>query len=186
MKVKSVKTNTNDMIDIGTLHEKHPKVRAADWRSPLIRRLIGSKEYSDGRKILNNSLRTTSQSIIEDNIELKWQNMREDFVKCINTYQEPVITEFATLGLACILLSLKTEYEITEVTRRGEKADYWIGDKESLIEISGQENGSLSELCEQKARQLLENPFQKSGYVCVANYSETKSRLWFYSEDCLE
>src|SRR5208282_4367675 len=95
-------------------------------------------------------------------------------------YQVQSITEFATLGMACLLTERRLNSEITEVTRRGERADYWIGERELLLEVSGQQNGNLDTLQKQKANQLLDNPFEKDGYVCVANYSQRKVNYWFY------
>jgi hypothetical protein len=117
------------------------------------------------------------------NAEFSWSGLAEDFAKVIKTYQEAVITEFATLGLACALVTAYTGLELTEVTRRGEKADYWLGDRELMIEISGQKSGSLETLCSDKAQQLKANPFSKDGYVCVANYAHARARLWFYAAE---
>ena len=52
--------------------------------------------------------------------------LREDFTRCVNTYQAPILTEFATLGIACLLTHARLNSQITEVTRRGERVDYWI------------------------------------------------------------
>ncbi|MCF6147467.1 MAG: hypothetical protein E3K37_02290 [Candidatus Kuenenia sp.] len=49
-----------------------------------------------------------------------------------------------------------------------------------MIEVSGQQNGDIEELCVRKSVQLLENPFRKPGYVCVAIYKDSKARLWYY------
>jgi hypothetical protein len=111
---------------------------------------------------------------------LHWKSLNEDFGKCTATYQTAVITEFATLGLACILVAHCPGLEITEVTRRGDKADYWLGDKELMLEVSGEQTGSIEELCAMKAKQLLQNPFGKGGYVCVAVYANAAARLRFY------
>jgi hypothetical protein len=71
--------------------------------------------------------------------------------------------------------------EITEVTRRGEKVDYWLGDRELLLEVSGSQGRDVADLCDEKAEeQLLQNPFQKNGYVCVCDFSSRRARLWFY------
>jgi hypothetical protein len=73
--------------------------------------------------------------------------------------------------------------EITEVTRRGHKADYWLGNREALLEVSGQQEGNLEALCDAKSAQLRANPFGKSGFVCVAIYRHACCRLWFYNCD---
>jgi len=175
--------NSNNSIPVQDLHIYHPKIRAEDWRSPLVRRISGTDKYSDGHVSVNNSYRSQSMSITQTTLMLSWCGLRDDHNRCINTYQAPVITEFASLGLACILLTHHVGEEITEVTRRGQKADYWIGDKDLLIEISGQQSGNLEALRDEKADQLLDNPFCKTGYVCVANYDSDQSVLWYYTRE---
>jgi hypothetical protein len=168
-------------IQIANLHEAHPRVRAKDWRSPLVSRLLGNAKYKDGGCEIDDSFRPpAAASATQQKLPLSWEGLKSDFDQAVNTYQEPVITEFATLGLACILVSERAHLQITEVTRRGEKADYWLGDRQFLLEVSGQQTGSLEGLCSAKADQLLANPFEKSGYVCVASYDKRTARLWFY------
>jgi hypothetical protein len=167
--------------DIARLHERHPRLRAEDWRSPLVRRLLGQDRYADGERLVETSFKSGGSSeASEARILLHWQNLGEDFAKCLASYQVPIITEFATLGLACVLVFHLTGLEITEVTRRGEKADYWLGNKEFLLEVSGEQAGSLEALCTDKAEQLQQNPFGAAGYVCVAVYGIASARLWFY------
>ena len=166
---------------VNDLHKPHPKIRAEDFRSPLVRRLSGTERYADGQKTINNSYRS-AQTQTDTQLVLSWSGLKEDHDKCIKTYQEPVISEFATLGLACVLLSHNAKKEITEVTRRGEKADYWIGDREEMLEVSGQQTGVIETLCTTKAEQLLENPYGKEGYVCVAIYDKAQARLWHYNK----
>jgi len=168
-------------IAVHELHINHPCIRASDWRSPLVIRLCGESVYAEGSREINNSYRSKQMSVVENILSLSWEGLLEDYEQCLRTYQAPVITEMATLGLACVLMTHNEGREITEVTRRGEKADYWIGDKEELLEVSGQQDGNLDNLCTAKAEQLLANPFQKSGYVCVATYSNATSRLWYFS-----
>lgn len=171
-------------VEIATLHEAHPQIRAQDFRSPLVRRLLNAAVYRDGTCNLADSFRPPeTDNPSQQSIDLVWRGLKTDFEQVLKTYQEPVITEFATLGLACILVAERTGLEITEVTRRGERADYWLGDKQFLLEVSGQQVGSLDVLCDQKADQLLENPFDKDGYVCVAIYDRPWARLWFYSNN---
>jgi hypothetical protein len=170
--------------EIADLHSAHPRIRAKDWRSPLVRRLLKTDEYQDGACELADSFRAPNASeAAESSLSLAWTGLQVDFTQLSKTYQGTVITEFATLGLACILLTRRTGLEITEVTRRGERADYWLGDREYLLEVSGQQRGSLETLCAEKAEQLLDNPFDKAGYVCVASYHEPCARLWFYEKE---
>jgi hypothetical protein len=174
--------NTPTLVSVEHLHEAHPRIRAEDWRSPLIGRLLLSSKYSDGSRTVTESYRSQDGTTTEGAISLNWSNLREDFERCLNTYQDPVITEFASLALACILISYRPKLQITEVTRRGEKVDYWLGDRELLLEVSGAQQCNIDTLCNEKAEnQLLQNPFQKSGYVCVTDFSTKATRLWFYT-----
>jgi len=169
-------------ININTMPEAHSNLRAADWRSPLVRRLIGCDNYADGSTTITGSYAGQTDSNPSNHpMTMQWSGLASDFGKVIKTYQAPVITEMATLGLACGMVSAFTQMEVTEVTRRGEKADYWLGDRELMLEVSGQESGDLAALCQEKSTQLQDNPYGKDGFVCVANYSDAEARLWYYS-----
>lgn len=165
---------------VETLHQAHPQIRAEDWRSPLVRRLLGCDKYTDGDRILDDTFRSDSNGPTSSKLKLSWVGLKDDFNRCVKTYQSPVITEMATLGLSCILLRNRAKMEITEVTLRGERADYWLGEKELLLEVSGQQSGSLKTLHNEKATQLRDNPFGKDGYVCVANFDERRAILHFH------
>ena len=162
------------------LHKGHPQIRAADWRSPLARLLLKTDKYADGEARMRVSITPSSGAANEYEPLFQWHGLRDDFKLCMRTYQVPIITEFATLGIACLLTKHELNSEITEVTRRGERADYWIGDRELLLEVSGQQSGNLETLQMAKADQLLKNPFKKNGYVCVADYSQRKVNYCFY------
>lgn len=169
-------------IRVENLHVHHPAIRATDWRSPLVRRLSGIDPYQDGEKMVSNSFRSHAMRNRQEEIALCWSGLKDDHKQCMNTYQAPTITEYAALGLACILLTHTAKLQITEVTRRGDRADYWIGDKDELIEISAQQTGELSALCDKKAAQLLDNPYGRGGYVCVAIFKDTATaRLWYFA-----
>ena len=149
-----------------------------------MRRLLGSDKYADGSTVLHDSYRKkNAKSAQQSQITLTWTKLRDDFNRCLKTYQVPVITEFATLGLSCVLVEKRAELEFTEVTLRGERADYWLGDKELLLEVSGQQSGDLDQLHAEKAEQLKENPFEKDGYVCVANYETKQAQLWYHAHE---
>ncbi len=167
-------------VRIEKLHERHPRIRAEDWRSPLIARLLADGDYEDGRDAIQASFRDRDAAVGESGLVVSWNDLKEDYEKCLNTYQSPVITEFAALAVACILCA-QNGYEITEVTRRGDKVDYWLGDREALIEVSGTDTGNIEQLCSAKATEQLQvNPHGKDGFVCVAQFSGRIARLWFY------
>lgn len=169
-------------ININTMPQAHSNLRAEDWCSPLVRRLIGCDVYADGSATVTGSYAGQADLNPSDHsLVIHWSGLASDFGKVIKTYQAPVITEMATLGLACGMISSFTQMEVTEVTRRGDKADYWLGDRELMLEVSGQEGGDIATLCQEKSVQLQDNPYCKDGYVCVANYSSCEARLWYYA-----
>lgn len=167
-------------VQVDRLHESHPRIRAEDWISPLIRRLLRSQKYADGSCLFQDSHKPARGQATEGKMNLKWVGMKADFGKCLKTYQEPRVTEYASLGLACILTKERADMEITDVTRIGDRADYWLGDREMLLEVSGQQQGNLDALHKEKVTQLRENPFEKDGYVCVANYDDRKAIFWHH------
>ncbi|MDL5052170.1 hypothetical protein QQ056_01110 [Oscillatoria laete-virens NRMC-F 0139] len=128
-------------------------------------------EYADGFATIVNSFRDFELSESQKEFTLRWQSIKEDFTKCLNTYQNPTLTEFAALGLACILLTNHTNLSITEVCYRGESVDYWLGNendrKKYVLEVSGRSTGSIDDLCIEKTAQLKANPWKRGGFVCV-------------------
>ena len=178
--------NKNDAptasISVQTLHNAHPQIRAKDWRSPLIARLTHGAPYSDGSQSINISFKPQVGESESAAIVLEWNSLKEDYTQCLNTYQAPVITEFAALAMACILCDQKAKLAITEVTRRGDRVDYWLGTRQLLLEVSGTESGDIDDVCSKKAsQQLQQNPFSKDGYVCAARFESLEARLWFYA-----
>jgi hypothetical protein len=169
-------------FDLSLLGALHPRIRADDWRSPLVRRLLNCCNYAEEDSVIEVSFRPPERGARASTLVLFWSGLRADFEKCIRTYQESVLTEFAALGLAGIVVRHQAKLEITEVTRRGERADYWLGDRELMIEVSGQQQGNLESLFEEKSAQLLSNPFCRRGYVFVVNFGQAESRLWFCGE----
>lgn len=182
MSRKKKPPSAGETADVSRLHEFHPRIRAEDWRSPLVSRLLPDATYVDGSSAVEDSYRAADEAVRQGQLDLHWSGLKEDFERCLNTYQEGRITEYAALGLACILVERRSNLEITEVTRRGDKVDYWLGSRELLLEVSGAQECDIERLCSEKAEgQLLPNPFRKSGYVCVADFSTRRARLWFYA-----
>jgi hypothetical protein len=167
-------------VDVHTIPIAHPNIRARDWLSPLVCRLHPDRNCVDGNRILQFSVRPPSNTTSEESCDFQWKDMKDDCNRVRRTYQEPVITEFATLALACASVEIFAGMELTEVTRRGERADYWLGDAELLLEVSGQQDGNLDKLHREKEEQLKQNPFGKDGYVCVANYGNATAHFWYH------
>jgi hypothetical protein len=157
----------------------HPSIRSEDWRSPLVKRLLGVAGYCDGEQTFTDFYSLRGNISTTSSIRFYWQGLERDFQRCINTYQDSILTEFAALALACVLIHYRAELEITEVTRRGQRADYWIGDRELMLEVSGQQDGNLEDLFIEKSVQLSSNPFKKAGYVCVSDFTKRQARLGY-------
>jgi hypothetical protein len=66
--------------------------------------MLGKNTYSDGagEMTVRYEWRTDKQTT---NLKLVWRGLASDFAKRVHTYQSPVLTEFATLGLACVLIA---------------------------------------------------------------------------------
>ncbi|MGE0490542.1 MAG: hypothetical protein AB7S38_15150 [Vulcanimicrobiota bacterium] len=166
-------------FDVQQLGSHHPNIRADDWRSPLVIRLLANSNYTDGDRELVVDHRPQGSVPTLCNFKLQWAGLANDYRRCQKTYQTSVITEFAALGLSCILVTTLAQLEFTEVTRRGERADYWLGD-DILLEVSGTQDGNLENLRESKRAQLQANPFKKPGFVCVVNFSNCRAFFWYY------
>lgn len=70
--------------------------------------------------------------------------------------QERVVTEWAAVGVACVLMPLYADLRILQVTQTGDGFDYWVGDDkwEYALEVSGTIGGSLTGRHTTKVRQL--------------------------------
>lgn len=89
--------------------------------------------------------------------------------------QERVITEWAALGIACVVLPALAGVRITSVAVEGERFDYRVSDgvTEWGLEVSGtmtEHEGELRERLRLKMRQLHDNPYGLSGYVVVVAF----------------
>lgn len=89
--------------------------------------------------------------------------------------QERVLTEWAALGIACVLLPTLLGVRIVSVAVEGERFDYRVSDgvTEWGLEISGtmtEDEGELRERLRLKIRQLHDNPYGIMGYVVVAAF----------------
>ena len=106
MKTKSIR------IAVCNLHAAHPLVRAKDWRSPLTIRLLPPDDYHDGSREVEDSFRAASADPpAKGTLDLWWNGLKKDCEQVTRTYQAPVVTEFATLGLACILVENRANRE---------------------------------------------------------------------------
>lgn len=123
-----------------------------------------------------------TEPIVERRLLLTWQ-MDTPTLE-LPPVQETVITEWAACGIACAILPFYTNLKVVKVTERGDRFDYWVGDGSHLygLEISGIVQGSRKRRERTKARQLLDNPFDIGGYVCIVHFGEQRIDLSFHTQ----
>jgi len=90
--------------------------------------------------------------------------------------QERTVTEWAALGLACVILARYTSSRISQVAAVGDRFDFWVsdGNREFGLEVSGTLTDEIEARHRIKVRQWRENPYEVDGYVIVAGFSENK------------
>ncbi len=121
----------------------------------------------------------------EAQVEFDW--LPETFPKCqrlFQTLQREGIVEYAAVATAFLVLSNLAQKNISEVTLRGSRADYFLEGRQYLLEISGTESADhfLSRHSE-KVRQLRSNPFGKDGFVYDCCFSTQQAKLTFHTAE---
>lgn len=87
--------------------------------------------------------------------------------------QERPVTEWAACGVACAVMSLYPGLRVREVTRDGDRFDYWVenGGRGCGLEVSGTMTDDVEIRHRAKVRQLRENPYGVDGYVVVVGFA---------------
>lgn len=118
----------------------------------------------------------------EIGVEFDW--LAETFPDCqrlFQTLQRESIVEYAAVATAFLIMTNLAQKNISEVTLRGSKADYFVEGRKHLLEISGTESAEhLASRHGEKVRQLQANPFGKDGYVFVCCFSNQQAKLSFH------
>jgi hypothetical protein len=85
---------------------------------------------------------------------------------------EHTVTEWAALGVACIMVALYPGLKIQAVTGRGDRFDYWVSDgrKDYGLEVIGTLAGELESRHAAKVQQWRENPYGVDGYVVSVGF----------------
>jgi len=85
---------------------------------------------------------------------------------------EHTVTEWAALGVACILVALYPGLKIQAVTGQGDRFDYWVsnGRKDYGLEVTGTLAGDLESRHAAKVQQWRENPYGVDGYVVSVGF----------------
>lgn len=82
---------------------------------------------------------------------VEWPTITEEHRRFRN--DEPKATEEGALGVAILLVELKTQYSVIEISRKGTGFDYWLGEtadvtvqRKARMEVSGIRNGTSREV----------------------------------------
>jgi hypothetical protein len=96
--------------------------------------------------------------------------------------QGHIVTEWAAVGIACVLVPLYASLQVLQVTQAGDGFDYWVGDaeREYALEVSGTVADSLASRHAAKVRQWQKNPYGVDGYVAVTRFASLESILSFH------
>lgn len=176
---------TTPCFFIESLREYNPAVL---WASFFINPAIALLDYYHLKpfpcrvayeNIVSALLETASGEI---SVEFDW--WEETFPECqrlFQTLQRENIVEYSAVALAFLLMTNLVQKNISEVTLRGSKADYFVEGRKYLLEISGTESAEhLASRHTEKVRQLQANPFGIDGYVFVGCFANQRAKLSFH------
>lgn len=96
---------------------------------------------------------------------------------------DETVTEWAALGIASIVVWKYAGAQLSSVTIRGDRFDYWIlrnGERIGL-EVSGTTADRLSDRHREKVAQLTDNPFATAGLVVVVGFASRRVILSYHS-----
>jgi hypothetical protein len=95
--------------------------------------------------------------------------------RVLRTEQTRPIVERAAVALAALLFGRLIPDGRMQVTRQGDRADYWLPQLRRAVEISGTDRPrEVSRRCRAKRAQMLGNPRGWDGYVVVCCFSPGK------------
>jgi hypothetical protein len=98
------------------------------------------------------------------------------------TYSRKTLVEFSAIAVALMLVSRFGGCTDFEVTKTGDRADYYLNRRTLMLEVSGTDSGrQVHKRHREKTRQLLRNPYGNSGYVVVSCLSGRQACLSFHS-----
>jgi hypothetical protein len=120
--------------------------------------------------------------------DVAWQNASEAGAdKAEKAYQGIRLTEDAAIGVCAAAFAALGEGRITEVTLHGTGVDYWVDDRRAVLEVSGIEKGSSSDLTTRhqvKTNQLKQGSLFNAGYpgyVFVTVFSQRQAVFSFHA-----
>jgi hypothetical protein len=93
------------------------------------------------------------------------------------------IVEEAAVGLALLFLPHLADGEITNVTKDGERADYWVDGRRCLLEVSGTEDPRrLKSRHRAKVEQNIRNASGLPCFVSVSCFGNLESLFSFHED----
>ncbi len=96
--------------------------------------------------------------------------------------QDNPLTEWAALGVACVVLWYFGGIRLHAVAADGDRFDYW-GLRETQefgLEISGTTTANVETRHREKVQQLLDNPYGSDGYVVAVGFAERRVIFSFH------
>lgn len=124
----------------------------------------------------------TSEVVI---VRISWSEVTAFKAKRLwQTEQPKPIIERAAVALAALLIARFIPDAKLQVTREGERADYWLPVLQLALEISGTTQARLlAGRHREKIKQMLSNPLRWNGYVITCCLSKKKRLIrWSYHQ----
>ena len=155
------------------------------WRLALVQRLIGATAYSEDPVDLADLFRDRAETQpSQGRIAFRWEGLSKEFKQYAGkSEQDHRTTEHAALALACVTMAHRANKEITEAMDLGDGPDYWLGNREEVLEVGGKVGCDLDAFRDEKREQLLDNAYGKDGYICVVDFAQRRSYLLHYSQN---
>ncbi len=97
--------------------------------------------------------------------------------------QENTLTEWAALGIACVVLPLYARLSIRSVAVPGNSFDYWVTDGrwQYGLEVSGTMTEDVEPRHREKVRQLRANPYGVDGFAVTVGFPTREVIFSFHS-----
>jgi hypothetical protein len=99
--------------------------------------------------------------------------------------QDNPLTEWAALGVACVVIWHFAGMRLHAVAAEGDRFDFWglQGTQEVALEISGTTTANLEDRHREKVQQLRDNPYGSDGYVVVVGFATRRVIFSFHRFD---
>ena len=119
---------------------------------------------------------------------VEWPDITEEHRRFRN--DEPKTTEEGALGVAILLVELKTQYSVIEMSRKGTGFDYWVGSTSGVtvqckarLEVSGIRKGNPREVMARVRQKLNQTKASDSiygdlpAYVIVVEFGTPRAEV---------